>query len=99
MGDVAAAVETLRVVIFREADHWLAQGLERDIAVEGGDLNDLIRRLTLAIMAEAATLDALGQAPKYFQDLWPLCAGAFEPATPITLDAGLKLEIILGMAA
>lgn len=91
--------ERLRVVIFREADQWLAQGLERDIAVQADDLSDLVRRLTLAVEAHAQGLATLDPAPKYFQDLWPTRGGDLHPAAPIALAAPLNLHIVLGLAA
>ncbi len=71
----------LRIVLFREAQQWLAQGLELDVGVQAENLKDLALRLAIALDAEsdAGRLDALPPAPKYFQDLWPLRAGPYAP--------------------
>jgi hypothetical protein len=94
------AAQSLRVIIFREADQWLAQGLERDIAVQAENLRDIVNRLSLAIDAEIAmeSFAALGPAPKYFQDLWGPRAGEYTPSAPIALSGAPNLNITLGLA-
>ncbi len=79
----------LRVVIFREGDFWLAQGLEHDLGVQAEHLKDLIARWDLAVAQEAAQgdLSALPPALPYFQHLWPHRAGAFQPAPPSQTSA------------
>ncbi|HWU03443.1 MAG TPA: hypothetical protein VN222_11955 [Novosphingobium sp.] len=71
----------LRIVLFREAQGWLAQGLEHDVGVQASNLKELMLRLGLALDRHAAhgELAALPPAPHYFQVLWPLGAGAFVP--------------------
>jgi hypothetical protein len=97
---MACDAQTLRVIVFREADQWLAQGLERDIAVQAENLRDIVNRLTLAVDAEieTAAFATLAPAPKYFQDLWAPRAGDFTPSPPIALSATQALDIVLGMA-
>jgi hypothetical protein len=72
-------VNVLRVVLFREGPYWLAQGLERDVGAQAGNLRDLIARFELVLGMEDG-LDSLPPAPKYFQDLWPRRAGGFVPS-------------------
>ena len=70
-------MDSLRVVVFREDDLYVAQCLEQDISVQAPDLNTLIDRLELAIDAECAlSMELNGKpfggpaAPVYFHTLW-----------------------------
>ena len=74
-------IEVLRVVVFREADAWLAQGLEHDVGVQGENLRDLIARFELLLTSPELepAWRRLGPAPKYFQDLWTSRAGDYLP--------------------
>jgi hypothetical protein len=69
--------QTVRVVVFREADVYVAQCIEYDIATQAKDLSTLIERLDLTIDAECAMSRERGEAPfanippapNYFHDL------------------------------
>jgi hypothetical protein len=71
-------MDSLRVVVFREEDLYVAQCLEHDISVQAQDLNALMDRLDLALEAECAlsaersggTLEHIAPAPNYFHALW-----------------------------
>jgi hypothetical protein len=92
-------VSELRIVIFREADAWLAHGLEHDVGVQAENLKDLIARLGL-VLGDAellADVQALPPSPKYFQDLWRLRAGDFEPMQALPAPDGLTY--VLGLVA
>jgi hypothetical protein len=69
----------LRVVLFREGPVWLAQGLEHDLGVQAENLKDLMLRLEIALEQAGDDLAKRPAAPVYFQHLWPLGAGRFEP--------------------
>ncbi len=70
----------LRVVLFREGDLWIAQGLEHDVGVQAENLRELMRRLAMALAEEGDRLTTLPPAPDYFQALWTYRAGDFTPA-------------------
>jgi hypothetical protein len=69
----------LRIVLFREGSVWLAQGLEHDLGVQAENLKDLMLRLEIALDLAGEDLAGEPEAPVYFQHLWPLGAGRFEP--------------------
>ncbi|MBT0670015.1 hypothetical protein HT136_16745 [Novosphingobium profundi] len=81
-----SALAPLRVVLLREADMWLAQGLEHDVGAQGEHLKDVLARLALAL--EAQDWRALGPAPAYFHVLWACRAGDYQPLEPLTLPSG-----------
>lgn len=80
----------LRVVIFREGDFWLAQGLEHDVGVQAEHLRDLMARWELMLDDEikAGSLTALPPALFYFEALWPHRAGEFIPEPPTSASPG-----------
>ncbi len=88
---------SLRVVIFREGESWLAQGLEHDLGVQAENLKDLVARLALALARPDldTPLETLPPAPKYFQDLWALRSGEFLPLTDAL--AAAPVEVLCGM--
>jgi hypothetical protein len=65
-------------VVFREADVYVAQCIEYDIATQAKDLDTLLERLDLTLDAECAmSVEREGKpfgnippAPNYFHDLW-----------------------------
>jgi hypothetical protein len=71
-------IEHLRVVIYRDGDVYMAQGLEVDIATQAKDIPSLLTRLDLTIEAECAMskergnapFAGVGPAPNYFHGLW-----------------------------
>lgn len=70
--------KTVRVIVFREGDQYVAQCLEYDIATQARSLEGLIDRLELTLDAEFAHCHETGQepheviapAPNYYHDLW-----------------------------
>ena len=71
-------LEHLRVIVYRDGDVYMAQGLEVDIATQARDIPSLLNRLDLTIEAECAmskerggsAFDGIGPAPNYFHGLW-----------------------------
>lgn len=71
-------LELLRVVIYRDGDLYMAQGLELDIATQAKDIPSLLARLDLTIEAECAMsrerggepFSGISPAPNYFHGLW-----------------------------
>ena len=92
----------LRVLIFREenADIWLAQCLEHDIATQASNLHDLRKRLDATIRAEISEslnrgfepLSDIPKAPKYFYVMWDRRYGAITPEIPPQLLHNVALE-------
>lgn len=60
--------DTLRVVLRKESEQWVAQCLEVDICIQAPDLDTLEGRLEVAL--EAEDLAVLGPAPQYYFDVW-----------------------------
>lgn len=59
----------LKVVIFKEADQWVAQCLDHDVCVQGPDLDTVRSRMEVALKAESP-LDKLPKAPEHFFKMW-----------------------------
>jgi hypothetical protein len=90
-------MDSLRAVVFREDDLYVAQCLEQDISVQAPDLNTLIDRLELAVDAECAlSMELTGKpfsgpaAPVYFHTLWE--KGSLAITRHSVAVNGLKIE-------
>jgi hypothetical protein len=92
-----SATKSLSVVVFREGPFWLAQVLEKDICVQGDDLVDTLRRLSLMLRLEVEEddFDALPPAPAYFQVLWPARSGLLTPHETPFADLGFDVSIAI----
>lgn len=66
---VEADTTYIKVVIFKEADLWVAQCLDHDVCVQASDLDTVRARMRVALKAEAP-LDRLPKAPEHFFKLW-----------------------------
>ena len=74
----AGDLEDLRVIVYRDGDHYIAQGLELDIATQAKDISSLLARFDLTIEAECAMslergsipFAGIGAAPNFFHGLW-----------------------------
>lgn len=68
-----------RVVVFRECDVWLAQGLEHDICAHGHDFGELRNNWALVLAAERqlrdGSLAGLEEAPRRFFVMWEKAPG------------------------
>ena len=60
----------LRAIIFKEEGKFVAQCLEKDICVQGDDLQMLFKRLTGTIYLETPHMGNIPQAPEEFFDMW-----------------------------
>lgn len=72
-----SASHTIRVIAFKDGEHWVAQCLEHDVCAIALDLETLKYRLEVAVEAErelchekGADLDSLPRAPECFFDMW-----------------------------
>ena len=71
-------LEKLRVIVYRDGDQYIAQGLEIDIATQAKDIPALLARFDLTIEAECAMsrdrgggpFAGIGAAPNFFHGLW-----------------------------
>ena len=59
---------TLRTVVFKDGDMWVAQCLEHDVCVQACDLTTLRSRMEVAMAVEI--LQAVPPAPGRFFDMW-----------------------------
>jgi hypothetical protein len=65
--------DKIRVILFQEADQWLAQGIEHDICAQGPTKEEAFERfrVTMALESkEPGGLDRIEPAPKHFADMW-----------------------------
>ena len=70
--------DQIRVIIYRDANLWVAQCLEHDIGAQATDLESLEARLSAALEVElAASLELHGSpfagidpAPSHFHEMW-----------------------------
>jgi hypothetical protein len=75
--------DKIRVILFKEGDCWVAQGLEHDVCAQAASLEDLYGRFDVAVRLEnneEGGVDRIGPAPKYFFDLWDKKAGEYKPS-------------------
>jgi hypothetical protein len=98
---------SIRVLLLKEGDHWVAQCLEFDIGAQARDLGELGKRLLVAIEAERAesvrrhgkSFEGIAAAPAYFHERWEHRAGRYTPTQPATVHDGGTIEIEFGLAA
>ena len=99
-------LHTLRVIVFREGDIYVAQGIELDISTQAKDIDTLIKRLDLTIDAECAMslerggkrFEGVPSAPNYYHDLWEKRSVALTHLH-VPVDHHLRLEVALAQAA
>ena len=100
-------VRAIRVLLAREGDYWVAQCLEYDIGAQARDLDELRKRLIVALEAErqesfrrhGKPFAGISPAPGYFHELWQRRAGLFTPNKPATLPDDPDIGIEFGLAA
>ncbi|KAB2943963.1 MAG: hypothetical protein K8F92_04355 [Hyphomicrobium sp.] len=64
--------DSLRVIVFKEGDVWIAQGLEIDICAQGPDLKAVKERFLVTLRSEIEHGDpsSIGPGPDEFFSLW-----------------------------
>lgn len=75
---MTAQENTIRVVIFYEEGHWVAQCLEYDIGAQAADLESLEQHLNLTLMLEleesirvhGKPFEGIDKAPQQYFDMW-----------------------------
>lgn len=94
---------SIRVIIFNDGRHWIAQCLEYDIAAQADDLDTVRSRLLVAVEAEAETsLELMGErfkgiapAPRAYQEMWERKASRFRNTSSVHGDGGVTVELAL----
>lgn len=70
---MANTLDVLRVIVFKEGNLWIAQGLELDICAQGPDLTTVKSRFLATLRIECETgnpVESIGPSPERFQSLW-----------------------------
>ena len=70
--------DTIRAIIYRDCDAWVAQCLEHDICAQADDLAELKARLEITLEAERdyslkngkKPFEGIPQAPNHYFSLW-----------------------------
>lgn len=63
----------MRVILFKEGDLWIAQGLEYDICTQANDLKELYSRFEMTVRLESQEdggLERIAKAPDHFFRKW-----------------------------
>lgn len=63
---------SLRVIVFKEGDVWIAQGLELDVSAQGPDLKAVKERFLATLRSEFEHGDpqTIGPGPSKFFSMW-----------------------------
>lgn len=75
--------DKIRVIIFKEENNWIAQGLEHDICVQAEKLEDIFGRFEVAVRLEdeeEGGLSRIKKAPKHFFNLWNKKSSDIKPS-------------------
>ena len=94
--------DTIRVIMFRDGDMWVAQCLEYDIGVQAEDIDTLSDRLKVVlktefrVSADGKPFDGIEPAPERFQQMWERRARSLEfmPAPWMTGGPHLNRAIV-----
>lgn len=64
--------DSLRVIVFKEGDVWIAQGLEIDVSAQGPDLKAVKERFLVTLRSEFEHGDPgdIGPGPDEFFRMW-----------------------------
>ena len=95
MGDI----ERIRVIVYRDADLWVAQALEYDIGAQADDPETLVTRLEVTMRAEiemsvklhGKPLAGIEPAPQHFHDKWDDCGEEFTPVRKPSMPLEMAL--------
>lgn len=95
---------TIRAIVFKDGEKYVAQCIEYDIACQADTIADLIDRLDLTIEAEFATCeergkrtkDCIAPAPNYYHQLWEKRAVELTRVNrPVPAVGGPHVEVAL----
>ena len=96
-------MNTIRVIVFKDGDAWVAQCLEYDIAAQAADLESLRSRLLATVDAEAQAgtefngepFKGIDPAPRHFHEMWERKATTFRDNTPRPGERSYTVELAL----
>jgi hypothetical protein len=99
--------KTIRVIVFREGDLYVAQCLEYDIATQAKSIESLIDRLELTLDAEFSLCEEQGKqphkaippAPNYYHGLWETRFALLDRIAMPKPDGSRQFEVALAKAA
>jgi hypothetical protein len=96
---------TIRVIVFKDGDLWVAQCLEYDIGAQAPDIDTLNTRLQVVLNAELKEslerhkepFAGIPEAPKRFHLMWEHRARSVEvnPSDLIGNDKAVNLDVAL----
>jgi hypothetical protein len=94
---------TIRVVVFKDDDVWVAQCLEYDIGAQAADIDTLNERFNVALKAELKESVERGKepfagiepAPERFHTMWEHRARSVEMTPPPWIVGKAKLDYAL----
>jgi hypothetical protein len=94
---------TIRVVVFKDDEMWVAQCLEYDIGAQAGDIDTLNDRLNVALKAELKEsierhkkpFAGIEPAPLRFQTMWEHRVRSIEITPPAWIADKAKLDYAL----
>ena len=97
-----ATGQTIRAVVFRDGDAWIAQCLEYDICVQADDTDALLANLNVAIQAECdlskekngSAFAGIDKAPKHFFEMWGRCSSRIR-----SVEDSRNVEVELALCA
>lgn len=93
-------VRQFRVVMFKEGDTWVAQGLEHDIGAQAPDIETLQARFLAVVAAEleesvrrkGAPFAGIATAPEYYHDMWARQTMHFTPS-PMPQSVNMQMAL------
>ena len=94
--------DTIRIIVFKDGEAWVAQCLEHDICAQADNLTELRSRIDATIDAEAdrskrngkKPFDGIGPAPRHYFDMWDR-RSTFTSDAGETEDDGRNVELAL----
>lgn len=76
--------KSIRVIVFKEGDVWIGQGLEHDICVQASTMSDVYGLFDVAVRLESKEeggLDRIEPAPSHFESLWKNKSAGLTPSS------------------
>jgi hypothetical protein len=103
---MTSETDTIRVIVFQDADYWVAQCLEYDIGAQADDVDTLMARLEVALKAEfnesmerhGKAFEGIEAAPQRFQSMWERRARSVAMTPPPWMTAAAR-PMTLGLVA
>jgi hypothetical protein len=105
--DMDTAPNTIRVIVFKDGDLWVAQCLEYDIGAQAPDIDTLNTRLQVVLNAELkeslerhkTPFAGIPEAPKRFHVMWEHRARSVEVSPDLIGNRDKPVNLELGLVA